>query len=180
MLFRLVSLETDKIKVDSTDWCNTRGFKTSFFGFDLNARRATIYDDGKKPVPATLLSTIGAAVASTLKNPSLTANRYIYISDYKVSQNEVLALLMKATGGDKWEVLHRTTAEARSNGFEKLTKGDFTGIGDLGDLILASIYGSSKETDYSLNREIANGSLGLPRPEPLDVVVEKIVKGEKV
>lgn len=44
---------------------------------------------------------------------------------------------------------------------------------------MAAIYGS-KESNYTLNNELVNGPLGLPEPEPLDVVVEKIVKGEKV
>ena len=44
---------------------------------------------------------------------------------------------------------------------------------------MAAVFGS-KATDYTLDNELANGPLGLPKPEPLDVVVEKIVKGEKV
>ena len=46
-------------------------------------------------------------------------------------------------------------------------------------MIVAAIY-SSKEGDYTKDNELANEPLGLPKPEPLDVVVEKIVKGEKV
>ncbi|MCJ1428062.1 hypothetical protein MMC29_005969, partial [Sticta canariensis] len=87
-----------------------------------------------------------------------------------------LASLEKATGGNKWEVSHRTTTETRTTGFEKLGKQDFSGTLDM---IVAAIY-ESKEADYTLNNELLNGPLGLPKPEPLDVVVEKIVKGEKL
>ncbi|MCJ1466368.1 hypothetical protein MMC07_004987 [Pseudocyphellaria aurata] len=155
------------------DW----GLKSKFIGYDLEAHKAVIYDDGNNPVLATLLSTIGTAVGSTLKNPSLTANKFIFINDFRVSQNEILASLEKATGGEKWEIERRTTAEAKSSGFEKLSKGDFSGVQDL---ILASIYGGGDEFDYSLHNESANGPLGLDKPESLDVIVEKVVKGEKV
>lgn len=117
-------------------------------------------------------------MASSLKHPSLSANKYIYVIDYRVSQNEILASLQKATGDKKWEVSHRTSAEARTTGFEKLGKGDFSGIADM--LLGVAIYGAPKEFDYSLNHEVANEKLGLPKPEPLDVVIEKIVKGEQV
>ncbi|MCJ1466174.1 hypothetical protein MMC07_004793 [Pseudocyphellaria aurata] len=130
------------------DW----GITTGFLGFDLNARKVTIYDGGKASSPLTNLSTVGAA-------------------------NEILASLEKATGGEKWEVSNRDTAEAKATGFEKLGKGDFSGIADL---ILAGVWGPLKEVDYSSRRELANESLGLPKPEPLDVIIEKIVKGEKV
>lgn len=154
------------------DW----GLKTSFLGFDIGARKVTIYNDGNVPLPSTLLSTVGAAVASLLKHPSLTANKNIYLSDYKFTQNELLAELEKATGGDKWEVSHRTAEETRATGYEKLGKHDYSGIADL---IIASVYGPDF-VDYTADHELAHEQLELPKPDPIDVVLKKIVNGEKV
>lgn len=153
-----------------------RGLKTSFLGFDIGSRKATIYNDGNTPLPSTLLSTVGAAVASLLKRPSLTANKNIYLSDYTVTQNELLAALEKATGGEKWEVSHRTAEETRATGFEKLGKHDYSGIADL---IIASVYGPDF-VDYTADHELADKLLELPKPDSLDVVLKKIVNGEKV
>lgn len=111
-----------------------------------------------------------------LKHASQTANKNIYISDYVLTQNKILASLEKATG-EKWEVSNRSTTEAKSTGFEKLGKGDFSGIQDQ---ILALVYNASNGANYTETKELDNELLGLPKPGPLDEVVEKIVKGEKV
>lgn len=154
-----------------------RGLKAGFFGFDLKTHTATIYDDGKHVANLTKLSTIGAAVASILKHPSTTRNKHIYISDYNNTQLDILAALEKATGGKKWTVTHKSTDETRKEGFDKLSKGDYSGIVLL---IIAMVYSGDPEADYSAHKELANEKLGLPKAEPLDVAVAKIIKGEEV
>lgn len=72
---------------------------------------------------------------------------------------------------------HVNSEAAQKEGFEKLAKYDFSGIKLLLQVV---IYGKIPVQDYTLHEELANDTLGLPKPEPLDEVIAKIVKGEKV
>lgn len=127
----------------------------------------------------TLLSTTAAAVASTLKHPTLTANQYVRINSYRVSQQEILAALQKATGGEKWSVSHTTTEETFQEAFKKLAldSSDYHGTAAA---ILGTFFSNDLDTDYAAQGLLANERLGLPKAQPLDVVVKRIVKGEKV
>lgn len=84
---------------------------------------------------------------------------------------------MKATGGEKWQVSHRTTTEAKATEFERLGKGGFSAMEDL---ILVSVYVASSGAHHGADNELVNESLGLPKPGSLDVVVGRIVKGQKL
>lgn len=50
--------------------------KANLLGIDLVAKKATIVDSGDEPFSATNLDPIGKAVASILKKPEDTANKY--------------------------------------------------------------------------------------------------------
>lgn len=116
-------------------------------------------------------------MAGAFKHSAKTANKYLFINSYRVNQHELLASLKKATPGQEWTVEHVSTEATQKEGFEKLAKNDFSGIKQL---LHAVIYGKIPQQDYTLHEELANDTLGLPKPEPLDEVIAKIVKGEKV
>lgn len=143
----------------------------------MKDHKVTIFDEGKVKSNFTLLSTIGKAVSGTFKHSAKTANKHLFINSYHVNQQEVLESLKKATPGEEWTVEHVTSEATQKEGFEKLGKHDFSGIKDL---LQASIFGKIPTQDYTLHEELANDTLGLPKPEPLDEVIAKIVKGEKV
>lgn len=154
-----------------------RGLNSGLLGFDLKAHKATIFDQGEVKSNFTLLSTVGKAVAETFKHSAKTANKFLYINSYRVNQQELLASLKKATPGQEWTTEHVSSEAIAKEGYEKLAQHDFSGILLL---IQAVIYGKTPKQDYTLHEELANDILGLPKPGPLDEVVAKIVKGEKV
>lgn len=154
-----------------------RGLKTGFLGFDLQAHKVTIFDEGNVKSNFTLLSTIGKAVGGTFKHPAETANKYIFINSYHVTELEIFESLKKATPGQEWEAEHVSTEAIQKEGFEKLAKYDFSGIRLL---LQALIFGKIPVQDYKQHEELANDTIGLPKPEPLDDVIAKILKGEKV
>lgn len=158
-----------------TDMPCLRGLQTGFLGFDLKAHTARIYDAGDAKVNMTLLSTVGQAVASVLQHPAETANRYIYVQTAMGTQNDLLAALEKSTG-KKWTVNKVSSAEARKEGGEKLSKGDMSGIVPS---ITGGIYSGEKGTNYDETRGLDNDLLGL-KQEPLEEVVDKVVKGQPV
>lgn len=143
----------------------------------MQTRKATIFDEGNVKSNFTLLSTIGKAVGGTFKHPAETANKYIFINSYHVTELEIFESLKKATPGQEWEAEHVSTEAIQKEGFEKLAKNDFSGIRLL---LQALIYGKIPVQDYKQHEELANDTLGLPKPEPLDDVIAKIVKGQKV
>ena len=151
------------------DW----GLKVGFLGFDFKEHTATIYDSGDAKTDLTLLSTIGKATGSVLEHAAETANKYVCINSFFVSQNEILAALEK-TSGKKWETTEITIAEANKIGKEKLGKGDFSGIVPL----ISSLAFSGHEWVHQYGSD--NQMLGLTQEEDLETVVAKIYNGEKV
>jgi hypothetical protein len=141
-------------------------------GFNLSKTTALLYDSGDAKFSATNLATIGAAVAAILHKPEQTANKYIYISSFTTSQNEVLAALEKVTG-KKWGIRHATTAESIKTGQDKISMGD-----DMGalDLIQGFVYGTDTGTNLGAHNELANDLLELPK-ETVEESVERVAKG---
>ena len=124
----------------------------------------------------TLLSTVAAAVACTFKQPGLTANQRVRINSYRVSQREILAALEKATGGEKWIISHKTTEETLQEAFDELAIDPSSSHGTEA-AILGSFFSRNLTRDYAARGLLANERLGLPKAQPLDVVMEKIFKG---
>lgn len=154
-----------------------RGLKTGFLSFDLKSRTATLYDDGKHLTNLSNLSTVGAAVVATLERPAETANKYIYIADFTVSQRDILAALEKATG-EKWKTIAGPdTAALGQDARERFLKGDHSAIPPL---LLSWVYSGQDGVNYAKTRGLDNEKLGLPSAGSLDDVVATIVKGESI
>lgn len=147
----------------------------SFIGFDIPSRKATIFDEGAGKFNGTIMSTIGAAVVATVDRPALTANRYIFINSFLVTQSEILAALEKVMG-EKWTTTHVSSEEMKKTGLEKLAKGDRSAAFDL---IRAALFGGDEAMDYS-KKGLMNEQLGLPKEEDLEQVIRNIVEGGKI
>ncbi|KUI55744.1 hypothetical protein VP1G_03147 [Cytospora mali] len=100
------------------------------FGFDLKAKKATIYDSGNEPFQTSNLGFIAKAVGSILKHPNETANRYILVASFQPTLNQILQILEDETGS-KWAVENVSTQDLQKAGEEKLAKGDFSAFREL-------------------------------------------------
>ncbi|KAL4790577.1 hypothetical protein BDV19DRAFT_393951 [Aspergillus venezuelensis] len=154
------------------DW----GIANGFFQFDIASRTATIWDDGNKNFTLTNEKQLGDAVVSVLKNPEITANRYLYISSVETSQNEILAALEKATSC-KWTLHHTTTEQQVTEGSKKLQAGDFEGALQL---VRAIPYGTTPglDSNYAKDRMLANDLLGL-KEESVQETIQRVVDETK-
>lgn len=152
-----------------------RGLKDGFLGFDLQNKTATIVDAGDTPTNFTLLSTTAQATAAILEKPEQTANRYVFINSFHVTQNDVFNALKKASPGE-WKVKKTTCVDESKLGKELMEKGDWSGVGHA---IMGASYSGGKY-DFAHGRELDNALLGLPEDQSLDYVVAKIVKGEGI
>ncbi|KAK9368097.1 hypothetical protein V1509DRAFT_639990 [Lipomyces kononenkoae] len=154
------------------DWCLAR----NIFGLDAKNRTATLYDDGTTKFDTTNIVSLGKVVSGILTVPDEFANRYAFVSEFTVSQNDILDALLKATKTDRkdWTIEHRTTADLRKSGFEKLAKGDFSGAIDL---IGSALFQAGLGSDYSTIRKLDNALVGLEKGDLVDVttnVVQRI------
>ncbi|EXJ87196.1 hypothetical protein A1O3_04155 [Capronia epimyces CBS 606.96] len=152
------------------DW----GLQVGFLGFNLKTHTALIYDDGNVRISYTNLDTIGEAVGAILRKPAETANKYLSVSSFTLSLNDILASLEAATE-TKWTVNHASTADAEREGKEKLAKGDFTGVRTL---LARLMYGGDTGANFEKEPTFANQLLELPQ-ESLDATVKAIVAGQK-
>lgn len=140
-------------------------------GFNLQERRVSLINGGKDTWSTTTMPTIGLAVKNSLLIPDKTANQYIFIDSFTVSQSQVLASFEKATG-KRWDV-EQVDAEAMKNGgLEKLKKGDFSGAMSVIRYINC-VHGHGG--NYAEYEKTANGLLSLPK-ESLDEAVVNVLK----
>jgi hypothetical protein len=138
-------------------------------GLDLKQHQASIYNDGNAVWSTTTFATIGLAVKNAMLIPE-TANKYMFIDSFTISQNQVLASLEKTTS-KKWEAKHVDAEEQKKVGLDKMSKGDFSGA------MLLIRYINCVEGhggNYAKYEKTANKLLSLPN-ESLDDV-EQIMK----
>lgn len=145
--------------------------KTGFMGYNLKEHKATIFNHGNDAWSTTSIATIGLAVKNALLIPDKTANKYLYIHSFTVSQNQILASFEKATG-TKWEATHVDAEDEKKTGYEKLSKGDFSGAVSLIRYINCV---DGHGGNYANHQESANELLSLPK-QTLDEVISEIVK----
>ncbi|KAF7951283.1 hypothetical protein EAE96_006605 [Botrytis aclada] len=141
-------------------------------GFNLKEHKAIIYNEGKDVYSTTTMASIGTALKNALLNPEETTNKYLFISSFDVSQNQILASLEKATD-KKWDVTYVDAEEQKKIGMEKMKKGDLSGAMGLIRYI-NSVKGHGG--DFAEYEDMSNELLGVQR-EDLDEVVKRIVKG---
>lgn len=145
--------------------------------WNIPERKATIYDGGTYEGEWTNVTRIGAAVAAALApdHAAATANEYVYINSFTITQNQVLAALERTTG-EKFEVTEDTTAGLRERLLERRRKdpGDF---GAAMGLIVASAYGQGGMNEYSKYVEggLWNARLGLGE-ESMEETVREVLE----
>ncbi|KAJ4861355.1 nmrA-like family domain-containing protein [Trichoderma breve] len=103
------------------DW----GIKTQFLlGINAKDKTGTIVDSGNKPYAATHVSFIGEAVAAVLKKPEETANKYLSIFSFAITQNEVLKIFEEETGS-KFQVTKLKGSDLIKAATDSVAKGDY-------------------------------------------------------
>ena len=144
---------------------------SGFMGFNLNEYKASLFNKGKDSWSTTTMDTIGIAVKNSLLVPDKTANQYLYIDSFTVSQKQVLDSFERATR-KKWEVQQVDAEEMKKTGLEKMSKGDLSGAMSLIRYINC-VHGHGG--NYAEYEATANTLLSLPK-ESLDAAVARVLK----
>ena len=140
-------------------------------GFQLPSKTVTIWDSGNEPFTGSNLGFIGLAIASVLKHPEETKNKYLKVASFVTTQNAILAALEEESG-EKWTVVEKNTADSQKLADEKFAKGDYSAFGDyLKPLLFGDGIGASPKEG-----QLANKELGLPK-EDLKETIKAVLAG---
>jgi len=132
-----------------------------FLGFDIPSKKVNIYNGGNEPFNATTLGSIGDAVVSVFSNPEKFKNKHIRISDFYVSQNEILAIL-EAETGSKFTVQTIDAEKLKEDTNAGLGRGEFTLVNIFG-AIQASVFGQKSSARWGRGDDTE--SVGIPKKD---------------
>ncbi|KAI4594272.1 hypothetical protein KJ359_008547 [Pestalotiopsis sp. 9143b] len=100
----------------------------------------TIFDGGNQVFSTTTLSTIGKAVASTLRHLDETKNRAVYVQGAALTSNQILKLAEKSTG-TSWKTIDASVNDRLSAAWVELKKENPNHMVFVYGFIQASIWG---------------------------------------
>lgn len=146
------------------------------FGFDIKGKEATFYDEGDVKIHTSTWPQIGRAVANLLSLPITTSdddatslshfrNKFVFISSFYVSQQDIFASLLRVTGTtrDEWKISNQPSAARFAFGKQMLQNGDRRGFGIA--LYARTFFPDGAGTHPA---ESANAALSIPEEEDLD------------
>lgn len=142
-----------------------QGLAQGFLGFNAKEKTARLIDAGDEPFQASNLAFIGKAVASVLKHPSETANKYLQVASFSPTQNQIVAALEELTNA-KWTTTSVSSADLTKTGEEKFAKGDFSAFLEL---LQAHCYAAGKGNGLTAETS-ANKVLGLEEEDLKDTL----------
>ncbi|KLO92208.1 oxidoreductase CipA-like [Fusarium fujikuroi] len=158
----------------------------SFMGFDIDNRKATLFDDGEAKINTSTLAQFGraaAAIASLKEIPDNEAdeslsvaqfrNRPVYLSSFYVSQKDILKSIQRVTSTTDadWGVKYESSSGRIENGKALGRSGNIMGLVQAYYSFIFSPEGQKLKTQDRLHNEL----LGLPE-EDLDAVVKDCVE----
>lgn len=161
----------------------------SRFGFDLDKRSLTLYDDGNTKNSTSTLTQVGRAIAKVLSLPvrpandpdknltlSTFINKPIYLQSFLVSQNDIFESVERVTktSDSDWTITHEPTRKRYEDGLAQVKAGNMAGFPKL--LFARALF----PEDPSVHSEkVQNELLGLPE-ESLDEATKAGVNLVKV
>jgi hypothetical protein len=156
-------------------------------GFDIDNRKATLFDGGEAKVNTSTLAQFGRAAAAiaSLKefpdneddqSPTIAQfrNKPFYLSSFYVSQKDILISIQRVTNTSDadWEIKYESSADRIENGKAMGRSGNIMGLVQAYYSFIFSPEGQKLKTQDRLHNEL----LGLPE-EDLDQVVKDCVEG---
>ncbi|KAI7762923.1 hypothetical protein LZL87_008364 [Fusarium oxysporum] len=158
----------------------------SFMGFEIDNRRATLFDDGEAKINTSTLAQFGRAAAAVAslkefpdneddKSPSIAQfrNKPVYLSSFYISQKDILRGIQRVTNTTDadWDIKYESSANRIENGKVMGRSGNIMGLVQAYYSFIFSPEGRKLKTQDKLHNKL----LGLPE-EDLDEVVRACVE----
>jgi len=143
-------------------------------GLDIAGNSMTLFDGGDVEFEATNLAQIGRTVAAVLSVEYLgeTANQYVYINSFTVTQRQILQIV-EEVGGRKLHIKHAKAEDYNNVALAKMASDPgrgklwMQGVVEAITLIMMDYRGLC---EYSKNKGLWNKRLGLPEETPADAL----------
>ncbi|KAH7069773.1 hypothetical protein BKA63DRAFT_580000 [Paraphoma chrysanthemicola] len=161
------------------------GMGESWFGFDIENRKVTFYDNGDTKVNVSTWELCGKAAAAILSlpvdkdangKPALQdwADSGLYIASFLVSQHDMLRSLHRVLGTTDadWTITYQPAEERYEEGIKALKDGDRTGFAKA---MYAKVFYPKGLGDYETEFGLDNAKLGL-EDESLDKATRRAVQ----
>lgn len=159
------------------DWSLGQGF----WGIDIKARTATLWDGGNTKVNTTTLQRTADGTAALLSLPEEDLAKYknkpFYLSSFFITQREMLESVQRATGTTDadWTLETKDYADVARESDEQLKQGNFSAL-------VTKFYSANLHQGYGgdYNHKVEDaGRLGLANEELDEVVKQVVAKVEK-
>jgi hypothetical protein len=152
------------------------------FGFDVEKREVTFYDDGNTKINTSTWPQCGLAITKLLSLPILPENAddkaltldqfrdgFLYISSFYVSQKDMFASILRVTGTKEvdWEIDYEDSKQRFEDGQKEFAAGSRLGFGKF---LYARVFYPDGCGSYE--KKLNNEALGLPK-EDLDEYTKK-------
>ncbi|CZT22196.1 related to oxidoreductase CipA-like [Ramularia collo-cygni] len=169
--------KTSYISVSTGFWYEWSLAIADSYGFDLNNKSVTLFDDGEAKISTTTWPQVGRAVASLLSLPIKPEgggdskkclenfrNKMVYISSFTVSQKDMLESVLRVTGSkqEEWKITNQPSAERFATGARELQKGNRVGFVHM---MYSRIFFPDGCGDVESSKGTSNDLLGLPRED---------------
>ncbi|KAA8643825.1 hypothetical protein EYZ11_008911 [Aspergillus tanneri] len=147
----------------------------SFFGFDLEKKSATFFDDGKNRITSSSESQCGRAVAALLSLPERKVaewkNKFFYVGSFTCTQRDILDSIHRVTGTTDadWTISYESCQKRYQDGLAEMQNGVNSGFAKA---LYAVSFSKDAGGDFESTRGLANDAIGLPK-EDLDEVTKK-------
>ncbi len=147
------------------------------FGFDLEKRELTLFDDGNERINTSTWPQCGRAIASLLsmkvlpddaddRSPCLSQfkNGCVYISSFLLNQREVFESVKRVTGttDSDWKVTSEPSENRFEDGKKELSRGARLGFAKL---LYCRMFYPTGEGNYESKGLLHNKTLGLPNDD---------------
>lgn len=146
------------------DW----GLDTELLGFDVGKRTALLFDEGGDKFSTTNLAQIGRAVVAILDRLEQTANQYLSVHSFCVSQAQVLEAIEATLGGPKF-----TRDRVGSRAFVRENMPNVNTDKRAMELVIGVL--GIKRSNWTGSPLFANDLLGL-KDEDMEETVRRVLK----
>lgn len=147
--------------------------QANFLGLRVKERKIVFWDDGEGVFSCSTLENTALALVRALLKPEETKNRLVCVSDFPVTQAELLEAMKRASPGEKWTIEKRNSEKAIKEAKQQYAQGDLMAMYTLIEIgLVTGKYSGHLEKHAS---GLQNKLLGL-QPHDLDEVVRSGLK----
>lgn len=158
-------------KVFSTVWLTVPQGLKNIVGIDFDKKTVRVVDSGNEKFQASNVHFVGKAVASVLKHPEQTANKYLSVASFNVSLNEIIKTIEELKG-TSYTPTKVASADLQKLGEDKLAKGDYSAF-----VPLVTAWNYADGAKKGLTPETsANELLGLKEEDLKETVKQWLIK----